>query len=40
MFGSQLYDSVRHSIVRHILSDRHNVHMLHSCANKQLSNVL
>jgi hypothetical protein len=24
----------------HILSDRHNVRMLHSCVTKQLSNVL
>jgi len=24
----------------HILSDRHNVRMLHSCATKQLGNVL
>jgi hypothetical protein len=27
-------------LAEHILSDRHNAHMLHRCATKQLSNVL
>lgn len=32
VYGTQLSE--------HFLSDRHNVRMLHSCATKQLSNVL